>query len=824
MGRPRTGKPPGRTSDFTGEKKEWLESFYPDLLDAGFGTGGDPGSVYDSITAKWFDRYGYDLPITENVAGDPDAKPPPLLSPVPDEDKKKRRELQKKLRQKLSSWYRTRYRSKKVHGASIKNILSSMQAMSGPSARPRAKPAMIVYSKLHYATRIKPRFDALWASIKDTTPAASRVSMSQDYVRKCWQEESQEVKEEVEKKAHEMHRAAIEEWKAGRKVPEASAESYHQALENLNDVGIPLADSLAERLGAHVIILVVGPVGTEGGEVALRSVFSDTSGGLTQKTWPQFDHAGFTAMEKSITRYGRAFFGKAACAERVWPPLPADSAPLLPDNLLTMDQSPDTPAASTNANALAPPTPITAPLNSPTRHCHPRQPTATTAQNIIPAAVTDGIDREGWSDSLTQAHQYCSAKAWGITWTALVAALVHYEWSNYHHEDRGCLDSTHRPTEIPQWMKKHRVYDDYNVGADFGQQLFTWWKELGPRRRWKELADGEHPARDVKGWEDWGRLNVSGRNGPLLIVVGLAWWGQTIWNEGAVAGLEGGEAALSAATDWRFLVEDVTWALKEVLPRDREGEDKEDKEREENEREQKEVEKSKNGGKKGVKAKAAGKRKWQDEVDANPAPAKQRQPRGREAAQTPIQPAAAAEGTPDPQTASEVQEMVSTVAPIPNDEHSTTSGPGNGGKTGGTTSNDGNSLTAALEHGHVSEDAAGTTISTIPTASPVSIMAPALAGSATSGSTTLIQMPDSVASTSVLRPDVQEDVEMKDQDGEANSLREELELRRLQVIDPTEWDPFTQLTAEELAEIAGDPGTDDDEEDIGDNLSDDGNE
>lgn len=293
----------------------------------------------------------------------------------------------------------------------------------------------------------------------------------------------------------------------------------------------------------------------------------------------------------------------------MWPPLPADSAPLLPDNLLTMDQSPDTPAASTNANALAPPTPITAPLNSPTVNAANRDSaTATAAQNIIPAAVTDGIDREGWSDSLTQAHQYCSAKAWGVTWMALVVALVHYEWSNYHHEDRGRLDSTHRPTEIPQWMKKHRVYDDYNVGADFGQQLFTWWKELGPRRRWKELADGEHLARDVKGWEDWGRLNVSGRNGPLLIVVGLAWWGQTIWNEGAVAGLEGGEAALSAATDWRFLVEDVTWALKEVLPRDREGEDKEDKEREENEREQKEVEKSKNGGKKGVKAKAAGKR------------------------------------------------------------------------------------------------------------------------------------------------------------------------------------------------------------------------
>lgn len=168
--------------------------------------------------------------------------------------------------------------------------------------------------------------------------------------------------------------------------------------------------------------------------------------------------------------------------------------------------------------------------------------------------------------------------------------------------------------------------------------------------------------------------------------------------------------------------------------------------------------------------------------------------------------------------------MVSTAAPIPNDEHSTTSSTGNGGETGGTTSNDGNSLTAALEHGQVSENAASTTIPTIPTASPVSIMALALVESATSGSTTLIQIPDSVTGPSVLRPNVQEDVEMKDQGGEANFLREELELRRLPVIDPTELDPFAQLTAEELAEIEGDPGADDDKEDIGNNLSDDGNE
>lgn len=42
-------------------------------------------------------------------------------------------------------------------------------------------------------------------------------------------------------------------------------------METLNEVGIPMADALAERLGSHVVILVVGPVGSEKGEVCLRT-------------------------------------------------------------------------------------------------------------------------------------------------------------------------------------------------------------------------------------------------------------------------------------------------------------------------------------------------------------------------------------------------------------------------------------------------------------------------------------------------------------------------------------------------------------------------
>jgi hypothetical protein len=39
-------------------------------------------------------------------------------------------------------------------------------------------------------------------------------------------------------------------------------------------------------------------------------VFSDTAEGRTTKTWAQHDHAGFSAMETLITRFGRAFFSE----------------------------------------------------------------------------------------------------------------------------------------------------------------------------------------------------------------------------------------------------------------------------------------------------------------------------------------------------------------------------------------------------------------------------------------------------------------------------------------------------------------------------------
>ncbi|KAJ7500472.1 hypothetical protein B0H11DRAFT_2225467 [Mycena galericulata] len=608
MGRKVTGKAPGRTSDFSGEKKAWLEGFRDLLVEAG----SDPGPVYTDVTNLFLLRYGFDLPFSENVDGKPEDNPPPadVEKPTP-EEKARRDEIRTKLRVKLANWYRNRYKGKKVHAASIKQILSSMQSMSGPGARPRRKPAIAMYSKLYYATRIKAEFDAKWATEKETVPQSHRATMSQDYVRACWAKEDADFKTKVEDEAEKVYEAELKEWRAKRAIPVQSAENYNAALENLNEVGIPMADALAERLGAQVIILVVGPVGSEQGEVCLRTVFSDTSNTATPRTWAQFDNKGFTAMEASITRYGRAAFTRAECKARAWPPLEGAAAvPPPPQDLLSFNNdapatgamatatSPAAPAASgaATSSTIPPVTPPAAPSLSAVPQVSSASggsslEAATTFDELIPLdglpTPNDGIDRTDWAECLIDAHAYLSRKEWGEEWRAFVKSLVEHEWSHYHNEENGKLPKgKSRPAEFTQWMKEHRQLIDYRVGDDFGSRLLEWWKELGPKTRWVGVGDGEgeakEPLRDrQRFWcGDWERLRCSGRNGPMLVFLGLAWWGQTLWNAGSTAGLGGGDAALAGAADWHFLIRDVHWVVQEELTQGRAAMDEYEADRE----------------------------------------------------------------------------------------------------------------------------------------------------------------------------------------------------------------------------------------------------
>ncbi|KAF8215392.1 hypothetical protein K438DRAFT_1955374 [Mycena galopus ATCC 62051] len=177
MTRKKKGGARGRKSDFMGEKLEWLNGFREQLQDAG----DDPGPVYTEATQKFLLRYGYELPFNENVEGDPEKNPPVIEPATTPEEKARRAAIQKNLRQKLGNYFRNRWRAKKVHTGAIKSILGTMQTMTGPGACPRRKPAITVYSNLHYVTRVKPEFDTIWAKASETLPQTQRVAMSQDH-------------------------------------------------------------------------------------------------------------------------------------------------------------------------------------------------------------------------------------------------------------------------------------------------------------------------------------------------------------------------------------------------------------------------------------------------------------------------------------------------------------------------------------------------------------------------------------------------------------------------------------------------------------------
>ncbi|KAJ7752112.1 hypothetical protein B0H16DRAFT_1317837, partial [Mycena metata] len=182
---------------------------------------------------------------------------------------------------------------------------------------------------------------------------------------------------------------------------------------------------------------------------------------------------------------------------------------------------------------------------------------------------SDGIDRSEWDPNLVEVYAYLSSKRWGPKWDELLARLVQFEWSNYFHDDMGKIQKiTHRPEEIAEWMKRHRVANDFPLNPaltpGFGERLLAWWQDLGPKDRWKDVQGMESPPQEEERYgiaPKWKGVVQFGRNGIQLIVLALAWWGQDIWNRGSAAGLGGGEKALEAASDWQRLSQDVSWFL-----------------------------------------------------------------------------------------------------------------------------------------------------------------------------------------------------------------------------------------------------------------------
>ncbi|KAF8121498.1 hypothetical protein K438DRAFT_1885388 [Mycena galopus ATCC 62051] len=190
-------------------------------------------------------------------------------------------------------------------------------------------------------------------------------------------------------------------------------------------------------------------------------------------------------------------------------------------------------------------------------------PATSTSQ---PTAPSDGIDRSEWSPNFREVYAYLSQKNWGEGWKKILAALIYYEWSHFFEDDIDKIVRIRcRPSEIGQWMKKHRAIGDFVLDPKlppFGERLLEWWKEVGPQGRWDLVGTREEPKTEQNFARcEWSHAGRFGRNGIQLFILALAWWGQDIWNHGASDGLGGSEKALGEAADWQRLVRDIGWFL-----------------------------------------------------------------------------------------------------------------------------------------------------------------------------------------------------------------------------------------------------------------------
>lgn len=101
-----------------------------------------------------------------------------------------------------------------------------------------------------------------------------------------------------------------------------------------------------------------------------------------------------------------------------------------------------------------------------------------------------------------------------------------------------------RPAEVRSWMKNHRKWADEPIKdlGVFTTAWWAWWSALQPPTRFKTGNCGMMPSTYTM---EWGSLRKSGKNGLLLIILTLRWWG----------------VESRASKEWQKAVDDVSSAV-----------------------------------------------------------------------------------------------------------------------------------------------------------------------------------------------------------------------------------------------------------------------
>jgi hypothetical protein len=157
----------------------------------------------------------------------------------------------------------------------------------------------------------------------------------------------------------------------------------------------------------------------------------------------------------------------------------------------------------------------------------------------------------------------------GEDWEECVDAYLAFERA-WGFPGKGLLltpgEGVGRPTAVRVFMQNTRkwgvstelgfsVVGPREDAESFAHAWWRWWKLLQPKTRVEDSQLGLTRPSDVRRG-DWDELlKTHGRNGVLMVLGCLLWWGDVV---------EESEDAL-LESDWRLAVRDVSWALKESI-------------------------------------------------------------------------------------------------------------------------------------------------------------------------------------------------------------------------------------------------------------------
>ncbi|KAK0235653.1 hypothetical protein EDD85DRAFT_953475 [Armillaria nabsnona] len=93
------------------------------------------------------------------------------------------------------------------------------------------------------------------------------------------------------------------------------ASDYQRNLINGSIYLQGVADAIRKHFGIHMMVTLVGPIGSSGGGIEVCSIHSGTT--VSRQTWPQFDPQGWGAVEKSMIAFGKKSYMVEDCSGRV---------------------------------------------------------------------------------------------------------------------------------------------------------------------------------------------------------------------------------------------------------------------------------------------------------------------------------------------------------------------------------------------------------------------------------------------------------------------------------------------------------------------------